>query len=61
MDEPGKAEQEKTSLKLSGDFFQKVIVERGYRKLMQDGDGVWRVGVIPFLLDEDLLKGAINA
>ena len=56
MVEPGKAEQEKMSLKLSGDFFQKIIVEKGYRKLMQDGDGVWRVGVIPFLLDEDLLS-----
>lgn len=56
MGEPGKAEQEKMSLKLSGDFFQKIIVEKGYRKLMQDGDGVWRVGVIPFLLDEDLLS-----
>lgn len=56
MDEPGKVEQEKTSLKLSGDFFQKIIVEKGYRKLMQDGDGVWRVGVIPFLLDEDMLS-----
>ena len=44
------------SLKLSSDFFQKIIVEMGYRQLMQDGDGVWRVGVIPFLLDEELLS-----
>lgn len=57
VDAPGKEEQEKMSLKLSGDFFQKIIVENGYRKPMQDGDGVWRVGVIPFLLEDDLIPG----
>ena len=52
-----KVEQEKKSLMKSGDFFSKVIVERGYGTLRPDDDGIFHVGVIPFLLDESILAG----
>jgi len=60
LDSREKSEQEKKSLKLSGDFFQKIIVENGYRDLRPDEDGIFRVGIIPFLLDATLLDGIIR-
>lgn len=51
-----KVEQEKTSLTLTNDFFGKIIIENGYRQPMQDEDGIWRMGIIPFLLSENLLE-----
>ena len=59
MDGVGKVAQEKNSLMKSGDFFGKVIVERGYGPLRPDDDGILHVGVIPFLLDESILSGII--
>lgn len=59
MEGAGKVEQEKKSLMKSGDFFSKVIVERGYGTLRPDDDGIFHVGVIPFLLDESILAGII--
>ena len=56
---PGKLEQEKNPLMKSGDFFGKVIVERGYGPLLPDDDGIFHVGVIPFLLDETVLARII--
>ena len=55
----GKIEQEKNSLMKSGDFFGKVIVERGYGTLRPDDDGILHLGVIPFLLDESIFAGII--
>jgi len=48
------------SLRQSGDFFQKIIVENGYCDLRPDEDGIFRVGIIPFLLDATLLDGIIR-
>lgn len=59
MDGAGKVVQEKNSLMKSGDFFGKIIVERGYGPLRPDDDGIFHVGVIPFLLDESILSGII--
>ena len=59
MDGTGKTAQEKNSLMKSGDFFSKVIIERGYGPLRPDDDGIFHVGVIPFLLDESILSGII--
>ena len=59
MDGTGKVAQEKNSLIKSGDFFGKIIVERGYGPLRPDDDGIFHVGVIPFLLDESILSGII--
>ncbi len=43
------------NLKLSGDFFAKLIVTSGYEPLWTDEDGISHVGVIPFLLKVDIL------
>ncbi|MDE7387425.1 MAG: ATP-binding protein [Muribaculaceae bacterium] len=52
VDTAEKKAQETYSLKHTGDFFQKIIVLDGNRKLWVDQDGVIYVGVIPFLLDD---------
>ena len=52
VDTAEKKAQETYSLKHTGDFFQKIIVLDGNRKLWIDEDGVIYVGVIPFLLDD---------
>lgn len=59
LDGIGKLEQKKNSLVKSGDFFAKIIVERGYGHLIPDDDGIFNVGMIPFLLDETLLDRII--
>ena len=56
LDTKEKAEQEKLSLKRSGDFFRKVIVTGGYSQPLADDDGIVHVGVIPFLLDRSVLS-----
>ena len=52
-----KREQEKKSLKWSGDFFRKIVVTAGSRRPLADEDGIVHVGVIPFLLDPSILEG----
>ena len=52
-----KATTERRSLKLTGDFFRKIIVTGGNERQWQDDDGIVHVGVIPFLLDEKILFG----
>ena len=51
-----KREQEKNSLKWSGDFFRKIVVTAGTRRPLADEDGIIYVGVIPFLLDPSILE-----
>ena len=55
-----KAAAERRSLKLTGDFFRKIIVTGGNERQWQDDDGIVHVGVIPFLLDETILFGMAN-
>ena len=55
-----KAATESRSLKLTGDFFRKIIVTGGNERQWQDDDGIVHVGVIPFLLDETILFGMAN-
>lgn len=52
VDTPEKKAQETFSLRNTGDFFRKIVVLDGSRKLWTDEDGVMYVGVIPFLLDD---------
>jgi len=52
-----KRDQEKRSLKWSGDFFRKIVVTSGSRRPLADEDGIVHVGVIPFLLDPSILEG----
>lgn len=40
---------------MTGDFFKKIIVTGGNERLTVDDDGIVRVGVIPFMLDERVL------
>lgn len=52
VDTPEKKAQETFSLRNTGDFFRKIVVLDGNRKLWIDEDGVMYVGVIPFLLED---------
>ena len=56
FDDAAKERQEKLSLRKTGDFFKKIIVTEGYGEPLADSDGIIRIGVIPFMLDEAFLK-----
>ena len=56
MDDAAKERQETLSLRKTKDFFKKVVITDGYREPRADGDGIIRMGVIPFMLDETILK-----
>ena len=59
VDTPEKKAQETFSLRNTGDFFRKIVVLDGSRRLWSDEDGVMYVGVIPFLL-EDIVAEIIS-
>lgn len=56
MDDAAKERQETLSLRKTKDFFKKVVITDGYGEPQADGDGIIRMGVIPFMLDETILK-----
>ena len=56
MDDAAKERQETLSLRKTKDFFKKVVITDGYGEPRADGDGIIRMGVIPFMLDETILK-----
>lgn len=58
IDTPEKKAQETFSLRNTGDFFRKIVVLDGNRKMWTDEDGVIYVGVIPFLLDDIIVDVA---
>ncbi len=60
IDSPEKKAQETLSLRNTGDFFRKIVVLDGSRKLWTDEDGIMYVGVIPFLL-EDIVASQVNS
>ena len=49
--------QETLSLRKSGDFFRKIVVVGGMKRLTRDESGIEYVGVIPFLLNPALMEG----
>ena len=51
-----KRRQETFSLRHTGDFFRKVIVESGFSMPAMDENGIVYVGVIPFMTDAEILK-----
>ena len=55
LDSADKREQETLSLRKSGDFFRKIVVCGGMKRLTRDESGIEYVGVIPFLLDKSIL------
>ena len=56
LDDTEKERQETLSLRKTGDFFKKIVITEGYGEPFADDDGIIRVGVIPFMLDEIFLK-----
>ena len=56
MDDSAKERQETLPLRKTGDFFKKVIITEGYGDPVADSDGIIRMGVVPFMLDESILK-----
>ena len=57
MPTEAKRKQELRPLKLTGDFFRKMVVSGGNERQWADEDGIIHVGVIPFLLDKSILMG----
>jgi predicted AAA+ superfamily ATPase len=55
VDTEEKRNQETFSLKNSGDFFRKIVIEDGNAKPWTDENGIMYMGVIPFLLEENLI------
>ena len=55
LDTEEKRGQETFSLKNSGDFFRKIVIVDGNAKPWTDENGIVYMGVIPFLLEENLI------
>ena len=60
MDGKKQMERETLPLKKTGDFFGKIVVRSGYMRPMQDDDGIMHVGLIPFLLEPEILSAALG-
>ena len=56
IDDPVRKAAETASLYKTGDFFHKLIVTDGNRKLITDEDGISYVGVLRFLTDPSLMN-----
>ncbi len=55
VDDPDKRAQETRSLVKSGDFNQKIVIVDGNQRPWVDERGIEYIGVIPFMLEPDLL------
>ncbi len=55
VDTETKRDQETFSLRNSGDFFRKIVIVDGNEKPWTDENGIMYMGVIPFLLEENLI------
>ncbi len=55
VDTEEKRNHETFSLKNSGDFFRKIVIVDGNSKAWTDENGITYLGVIPFLLEENVL------
>ena len=44
--------QETASSRGTGDYFKKIVITEGYGEPMADQDGIIRMGIIPFLMNE---------
>ena len=56
IDDPVRKAAETASLHKTGDFFRKLIVTDGHRKLVTDEDGISYVGVLQFLTNSDIMN-----
>ena len=57
MDDKQKQDSELRSLKAVNDSFQKIVVSKSYGKRWTDENGILRIGLVDFLLDESYLQG----
>lgn len=55
MGSPEKIQQEKNSLQNISDSFKKIIVQKDYLKPKTDEDGIIRVGLMNFLLEDNII------
>ena len=60
MPTPEKLEQELKPLRRSGDFFRKMVITSGYSSTRVSEEGIIYVGVIPFLLNPEILDNALR-
>lgn len=58
LEKDEKREHEALPLRKTGDSFRKIIVTGDYQDPWKDESGVIHVGVIPFLLDKELIENA---
>ena len=56
MDDPQKEKTEIRPLSAVKDFFKKIIVSKSYGKSWTDEEGILRINIIDFLLDENSLE-----
>ena len=56
METDEKRDQEMLPLQKTGDSFRKIVVTGDYQDQWKDESGVIHVGVIPFLLDKELIE-----
>lgn len=56
IDDPVRKAAETASLHKTGDFFRKLIVTDGNRKLVTDEDGISYVGVLQFLTNSEIMN-----
>ena len=56
MKDSSKEQQEKNSLENIDDSFKKIIVQKDYLKPKTDEDGIIRMGLMNFLLNDDVLR-----
>lgn len=54
-----KRQQETASFRASGDYFRKILVTSGYKRPIQGEDGIVIVGLIPFLLEPNILSDGL--
>ena len=55
MDDPQKARTEIRPLNAIKDSFKKIIISKSYGKSWIDEEGILRINIIDFLLDENSL------
>ena len=60
MDDPAQRDREVAGLKKTGDFFAKIVVRQGFMRPTYDSDGILHVGLIPFLLEQDIIDVAMK-
>ena len=60
MDDHVQRDREVAELKKTGDFFAKIVVRQGFMRPTYDDDGILHVGLVPFLLEQDIVNVAMK-